>query len=287
MWEDDERRHRRGARSSTASQSRRSGDRGGAIQPERNLRGNGRGRHPLADRVRRRRVQIDRRGEDVEQRGVARHATDCVHPWTREIRTWSTWPRWGMYGPHPDRGVFRSTDGGRTWSKVLDRGNETGAVDLAFDPADSQTIYATVWNAAPGVEHVCSAGRRGQRAVSHDRWRRSLDADRGTGCPNRSGGAAAWRGGRQARLRADRCGGRRGGTVPLRRRRRDVGAPPAMRGLPAATVFLRDHNHPKNADVVYVPNVALYRSTDGGRNFTAFKASARRRRLPHPVDRPD
>ena len=40
------------------------------------------------------------------------------------------------YGPNADRGVFRSRDGGRSWEKVLYRGPDVGAIDLAFDPAD-------------------------------------------------------------------------------------------------------------------------------------------------------
>src|SRR5437899_2651173 len=52
-----------------------------------------------------------------------------------------------VYGPHPDRGVYRSSDGGRTWLKVLDKGNDIGAADLAIDPSNSRTLYATVWNA--------------------------------------------------------------------------------------------------------------------------------------------
>src|SRR6266571_8858044 len=42
------------------------------------------------------------------------------------------------YGPNSERGVFRSTDGGRTWTKVLYRDPDTGAIDLAADPADSR-----------------------------------------------------------------------------------------------------------------------------------------------------
>ena len=52
-----------------------------------------------------------------------------------------------VYGPNAQRGVFRSSDGGRTWSHVLDRGPETGAVDIAIDPSNSKTLYATTWNA--------------------------------------------------------------------------------------------------------------------------------------------
>ncbi len=49
------------------------------------------------------------------------------------------------YGPNPERGVYRSRDGGQTWQKVLDKGPEIGAVDLAFEPENSQVIYATTW----------------------------------------------------------------------------------------------------------------------------------------------
>ena len=43
------------------------------------------------------------------------------------------------------RGVFKTTDGGRTWTKVLYRSPKTGAIDLAMDPADPNTLYAALW----------------------------------------------------------------------------------------------------------------------------------------------
>jgi hypothetical protein len=46
------------------------------------------------------------------------------------------------YGPNAERGVFRSTDGGQSFQKVLYKGENTGAADLAFDPTNPQTIYA-------------------------------------------------------------------------------------------------------------------------------------------------
>src|SRR5712691_3951469 len=51
------------------------------------------------------------------------------------------------FGPNADRGVFRSTDGGKTWTRVLYKDENTGAIDLAFDPDNSKTVYATLWNA--------------------------------------------------------------------------------------------------------------------------------------------
>jgi photosystem II stability/assembly factor-like uncharacterized protein len=49
------------------------------------------------------------------------------------------------YGPNAERGVFRSTDGGATWQKVLFKDENTGAIDLAFEPGDSRVLYAALW----------------------------------------------------------------------------------------------------------------------------------------------
>src|SRR5262245_19530845 len=51
-----------------------------------------------------------------------------------------------VYAANPDRCVFRSRDGGATWHKVLFKSNDVGAIDLAFDPGNTQTIYAALWN---------------------------------------------------------------------------------------------------------------------------------------------
>src|SRR5712691_2417146 len=49
------------------------------------------------------------------------------------------------YGPNPERGVFRSTDGGRSWQKVLFKNDDTGAIDLAVKPGDPDVVYAALW----------------------------------------------------------------------------------------------------------------------------------------------
>jgi hypothetical protein len=51
-----------------------------------------------------------------------------------------------LYDAHPDRGVFRSQDGGRTWQKVLFKNDSVGAVDVVIDPTNSQIVYASLWN---------------------------------------------------------------------------------------------------------------------------------------------
>src|SRR5574338_38564 len=54
------------------------------------------------------------------------------------------------YGPNEERGIFRSTDGARTFQKVLYKDENTGGVDVAFDPSDSNTVYAVLWEARQG-----------------------------------------------------------------------------------------------------------------------------------------
>ena len=49
------------------------------------------------------------------------------------------------YGPNAERGVFRTTDGGSSWTKVLFKDENTGAIDLAIDPQNSKTIFASLW----------------------------------------------------------------------------------------------------------------------------------------------
>ncbi|MEP6880638.1 MAG: hypothetical protein ABI866_01530, partial [Dokdonella sp.] len=51
------------------------------------------------------------------------------------------------YGPNKQRGVFRSTDGGAHWEKILGNDDATGAIDLAFEPGNAKVIYASMWQA--------------------------------------------------------------------------------------------------------------------------------------------
>ena len=74
------------------------------------------------------------------------------------------------YGPNAERGVFRSSDGGKHWTKVLYLNPDTGAVDLAFKPGDPNTIYAAMWQTRrpPWSVYPPSNGPGSGLYVSHD-----------------------------------------------------------------------------------------------------------------------
>ena len=54
------------------------------------------------------------------------------------------------YGPNTERGIYRSLDGGQTWQRVLYKDENTGAMQVEFDPQDSKTLYASLWAGRQG-----------------------------------------------------------------------------------------------------------------------------------------
>jgi len=67
------------------------------------------------------------------------------------------------FGPNAERGVFRTLDGGRHWTRVLAAGDSTGAVDLAWDPLAPDVVYATTWQFRmhPWLDYFMTQGGRG------------------------------------------------------------------------------------------------------------------------------
>jgi photosystem II stability/assembly factor-like uncharacterized protein len=81
-----------------------------------------------------------------------------------------------LYDANPDRGVFRSRDGGRTWSKVLFKNDSVGAVDVVIDPSNSQIVYAALCNTRRPTWYTYQpTNRTGRRHLQIDRWRHRLD----------------------------------------------------------------------------------------------------------------
>ncbi len=78
------------------------------------------------------------------------------------------------YGPNPERGVFRSSDGGQTFQKVLYKDENTGAADLAFDPSNPQTMYAVLWAARVAPCRFAAANRLSQRGAAYSNPRTAV-----------------------------------------------------------------------------------------------------------------
>jgi photosystem II stability/assembly factor-like uncharacterized protein len=180
------------------------------------------------------------------------------------------------YGPSAERGVFRSTDGGATWQKVLFRNEDSGAIDITLDPDHPQTVWAALlhdrrppWSAYPPVTIS------GEIYKSNDGgtvW----NPVKGGGLPEGDWGrmglavARGTHGQRVYALIDAKDGGLfksdDGGQTWLR-----TGTDPRIRGR--MWYFGELFVDPKNPDTVYVPNVSIYRSADAGKTFVAIKGA--------------
>ncbi len=180
------------------------------------------------------------------------------------------------YGPNAERGVFRSTDGGTTWRKVLFKNENTGAIDLAFDPGNARTIYAALWQTRrpPWNVYAPSNGPGSglyKSVDGGDTWKQ-IEAH---GLPSAGLGRI---GIAVAPTKADRVyvivDAKEGGLY----RSDDAGQTwSRVNGEPRiwgrGWYFCAVTVDPKDPDTVYVSNTSLYRSRDGGRSFTAIKGA--------------
>jgi photosystem II stability/assembly factor-like uncharacterized protein len=181
------------------------------------------------------------------------------------------------YGANAERGVFRSSDGGKSWQKVLYKDKDTGAIALAFDPANPEILYAVLWAARQGPwENGEWQGPNSGLFKSSDggtTWRQLSQglptAKEGLG---RIGLAVAPS--EPHRLYALVDAPRRGGLY-----RSDDGGTSwrhvnsEHRTWGRGSDFAEVKVHPRNPDIVYVANTSTYRSTNAGQSFTAFKGA--------------
>jgi photosystem II stability/assembly factor-like uncharacterized protein len=179
-----------------------------------------------------------------------------------------------VYGANQDRGVFRSKDGGLHWQKVLFHDDNTGAIDLAFEPGNPKTIFAALWQTRrpPWSVYPPSNGRGSGLYRSNDggdHWQ----LVNGQGLPSdglgRMGIAFAPSNPKRIYLIVD---AKQGGLY----RSEDGGqtwqqVSKDHRIWGRGWYFNEVTVDPKNPDIVYVPNTSIYRSVDGGKSFTVFK----------------
>ncbi len=180
-----------------------------------------------------------------------------------------------VYGPNPDRGVYRSRDGGATWEKVLYKNENVGAIDLQFDPKNSKIVYAALWNTRrpPWSIYPPSYGPGGGIFKSTDggtTWK-PLTAGLPTEGLGRIGIAVAPTNGRRIYAIID---AKEGGLY----RSEDAGATwtrvsSDQRIWGRGWYFCKLAVDPLNADRVYVGNTSVYRSDNGGASWTAIKGA--------------
>jgi photosystem II stability/assembly factor-like uncharacterized protein/uncharacterized protein YukE len=183
------------------------------------------------------------------------------------------------YGPNSERGVFRSTDGGETWQKILYKDDDIGAADLAFHPKNPQIIYTDLWSSRrpPWTTGNPLEGHSGGLFKSTDGGETWHPLTKGL--PTNAQGL-----------------GRIGfGISPSSPNRiyALVDAAPEVGGLyrsdDAGESWQRVNHEqriwgrgsdfawlrvsPENPDIIYICNTSTYRSTDAGTSFTAIKGA--------------
>src|SRR6201991_344228 len=181
------------------------------------------------------------------------------------------------YGPNPERGIYRSTNGGKTWEKVLYKDENTGGVQVTIDPVNPQIVYADLW-----------AGRQGP-------WENGSWNGPNSGLFKSTDGGTTWRPLTQGLPTTTQGLGRIGFCVAASDPNRlyatvDAGAYGGIyrsddageswkklnsdqRFWGRGDDFAEIKADPKNKDVVYTADVVVWKSMDGGLSWNAYRGA--------------
>ena len=177
------------------------------------------------------------------------------------------------YGPNPERGVFRTRDGGKTWEKVLYLGDRTGAIDIVFDPHNPHVLFASMWEGYRTPWSLNSGGDKDGLYRSSDdgsTWKRVEGNGMPEGPLGRIGVAVS---GADSNVVYALIEAKKGGLY----RSDDAGTNWSLinddhRFRQRAWYFTHVWADPKNAAGVYIANTGLFRSIDGGKSFDLLPA---------------
>ncbi len=194
-----------------------------------------------------------------------------IHPTNPDIVYAAVFGKYSV--PSAERGVFKSTDGGKTWRRTLFRDDKTGAIDITIDRNNPNIIYAALWEAFR-TEYTMSSGGQGSGMFkSTDGGETWTEITRNKGLPatgliGRIGvSVSGANGNRVYALVENDSGGlfqsdNAGASWSLVNSNRNI--------RQRAFYYTHVYADPKNQDVVYLQNVTMYRSTDAGKTINAI-----------------
>jgi photosystem II stability/assembly factor-like uncharacterized protein len=193
-----------------------------------------------------------------------------VHPQNPEVVYVAAFGH--AFGPNPERGVYRSKDGGRTWELVLFKSERAGAIDLVMDPANPRVLYAAIYQFVRQPWDEVSGGPDSglyKTTDGGDTWIEiSTRSDLPKGIKGRIGLAISpanpsriWaiiEAEDGALFRSDDSGA----TWQRISEQRDLRRSPSS--------YMHVYAHPKDPDTLYILSYEAWKSTDGGRTFTTW-----------------
>ena len=177
-----------------------------------------------------------------------------------------------IFGSNEQRGIFRSKDGGKTWEKILYRGEKAGAIDLVFDPTNPNVLYAGFWEVYRKPWTLESGGPGSGLLKSTDGGDTWTELTRNPGLPRGLVGKVGitvspanpervW-----AIVEAEDGGVFRSDNGGKTWTKTNEGRNLRQR----AWYYTRIYADPQNAETVYVLNTGFYKSNDGGRTFAGI-----------------
>ena len=182
------------------------------------------------------------------------------------------------YGANEERGIFRSTDGGQTFQKILYKDENTGGIDVAFDPSNANHVYAVLWEARQGP------------------WENGAFNGPGSGLFESTDGGNSWTPLTKGLPTFEQGGlGRIGITIAPSDPKRMYATVQATTGgglyrsddagqswykasentliVTRGDDFAEVKVDPKNPDIVYTASVVAWKSADGGKTFRALRGA--------------